>query len=101
MTIPTPSPARPSASVPRTENLGAAPDLEELERFRLAALNMMEDAAEARRRLEQANQDLARAVAANSRLVAAIQQGWDAVVITDTDANIEYVNSTFERVTGY
>lgn len=91
----------PTADVFRSENPVASPDLEELERFRLAALNMMEDADETQRKLKQANEELARAVADNSRLVAAIEQGWDAVVITDTDANIEYVNSTFERVTGY
>ena len=62
---------------------------------------MMEDAAETQRRLKQANEDLARAVAEKDRLVAAIEQSWDAVVVTDVDANIQYVNQTFERVTGY
>ena len=35
------------------------------------------------------------------RLSTAIEQSVDAVVITDTDARIEYVNPAFERVSGY
>jgi len=35
------------------------------------------------------------------RLSTAIEQSADAVVITDVDARIEYVNPAFERVTGY
>ncbi|MGD0863441.1 MAG: EAL domain-containing protein, partial [Candidatus Limnocylindrales bacterium] len=35
------------------------------------------------------------------RLSTAIEQSADAVVITDTDARIEYVNPAFEHVTGY
>jgi PAS domain S-box-containing protein len=35
------------------------------------------------------------------RLAYAIEQTVDAVVITDNDAHIEYVNPAFERVTGY
>jgi PAS domain S-box-containing protein len=35
------------------------------------------------------------------RLAHAIEQTADAVVITDVDARIEYVNPAFERVTGY
>ena len=35
------------------------------------------------------------------RLATAIEQSADAVVITDADAKIEYVNPAFERVTGY
>ncbi len=34
-------------------------------------------------------------------LYQAIEQSPVSVMITDTDANIEYVNSTFEQVTGY
>ncbi len=35
------------------------------------------------------------------RLVTAIEQSADAVVITDTSGTIEYVNPAFERVSGY
>ena len=35
------------------------------------------------------------------RLATAIEQTADAVVITDVDARIEYVNPAFERVSGY
>ncbi len=39
--------------------------------------------------------------AERERLAAAIDQANDAVVITDTDARIQYVNPAFEQVTGY
>ena len=35
------------------------------------------------------------------RLMSAIDQASEAIVITDTDANIEYVNPSFEVLTGY
>ncbi len=35
------------------------------------------------------------------RLASAIEQSGDIVVITDTAGNIQYVNHTFEKVTGY
>jgi PAS domain S-box-containing protein len=39
--------------------------------------------------------------AERSRLGAAIEQVAESVMVTDRDARITYVNSTFERVTGY
>ena len=36
-----------------------------------------------------------------TRLVSAIEQSSDNVIITDLDGNIEYVNPAFERSTGY
>ncbi len=41
------------------------------------------------------------AEAAHERLSAAIHHAAGAVIITDTEGNIEYVNPAFERVTGY
>ena len=38
---------------------------------------------------------------ARSRLATAIEQTVDLVVITDAEGNIEYVNPSFERTTGY
>ena len=35
------------------------------------------------------------------RLLTAIEQGGEAIVITDTEAVIQYVNPSFERITGY
>lgn len=35
------------------------------------------------------------------RLIAAIEQTREAIVITDRDANIQYVNPAFEAITGY
>ncbi|HEV2494415.1 MAG TPA: PAS domain S-box protein [Terriglobia bacterium] len=54
--------------------------------------------------LEQVNLQVAerrRAEAENARLAAAIEQTADAVVITDTEARIRYVNPAFTRMTGY
>ncbi len=45
--------------------------------------------------------DLRRGEAERTRLATAIEQSADAIVITDADARIEYVNPAFERVTGY
>ena len=45
--------------------------------------------------------DRKQAQAELTRLAAAVEQTGDSVVITDTDGNIEYVNPTFERTTGY
>jgi PAS domain S-box-containing protein len=39
--------------------------------------------------------------AENARLIHAIEQAAESIVITDVDANIVYVNPAFERVTGY
>ena len=75
--------------------------IEELEHSRLAALNMMEDAVESQRRLKTLNDELASAVSDNERFAAAIEQSGDSIVITDLEGNIQYVNPTFEKVTGY
>ena len=45
--------------------------------------------------------ELHRGEVERARLSAAIEQSADAIVITDADANIEYVNPAFERVSGY
>jgi PAS domain S-box-containing protein len=42
-----------------------------------------------------------RAEAEHTRLVTAIEQSAEAVVITDTHGSIEYVNPAFTRITGY
>ena len=42
-----------------------------------------------------------RAQADRDRLIAAIEQSDDSIVITDRDGKIEYVNPAFEQVSGY
>ncbi len=42
-----------------------------------------------------------RAEAENARLMTAIEQSADEVMITDIQGNIEYVNPAFTRITGY
>ncbi|MGQ9699417.1 MAG: PAS domain S-box protein, partial [Armatimonadota bacterium] len=39
--------------------------------------------------------------AERARLALAVESAADAIVITDADANIQYVNPAFERMTGY
>jgi len=39
--------------------------------------------------------------AMNERLIAAVEQAGEAIVMTDLDANITYVNPAFERISGY
>jgi two-component system, cell cycle sensor histidine kinase and response regulator CckA len=54
------------------------------------ALAMVEDIT-ARRRTEEAH----------ARLATAVEQSAEAVVITDPEGAIQYVNAAFERITGY
>ncbi|MCP5277028.1 MAG: PAS domain S-box protein [Thiobacillus sp.] len=68
--------------------------LQEQRQARLAALNLMEDAQAARDRAEAAN-------AALRQLSLAVEQSPEAIVITDTESRIEYVNEAFLRGTGY
>lgn len=45
--------------------------------------------------------DLKRAEDELARLATAVEQATEAIIITDTEGNIEYVNPAFERITGY
>jgi PAS domain S-box-containing protein len=45
--------------------------------------------------------DLRRVEAQRDRLIAAVEQTSDSVVITDLDGTIEYINPAFERASGY
>lgn len=51
--------------------------------------------------LKKAHQELKNRVKERTRLVLAIEQSNDSIVITDFEGNIEYVNPAFERNTGY
>ena len=80
----------------------------ELEAASLAAVQMMQEAVEARQTAETARlaleQQVARrqrAEASQARLAMAVEQSAEAVMITDPAATILYVNPAFERCTGY
>jgi two-component system sensor histidine kinase/response regulator len=60
----------------------------------IAALSLMEDAQAARNRAEAAADSL-------RKLSMAVEQSPESVVITNLDAEIEYVNQAFVDVTGY
>jgi PAS domain S-box-containing protein len=68
--------------------------LEEQRQARLAALDLMEDALAARARAEAANTAL-------RELSLAVEQSPESIVISDLEANIEYVNEAFLRTSGY
>jgi PAS domain S-box-containing protein len=75
---------------------------------RRAALNLIDDAMDARRALEAANQELRAEVAERRRaedslrkVSMAAEQSPVSIIITDLAANIEYVNPHFTRATGY
>jgi two-component system, cell cycle sensor histidine kinase and response regulator CckA len=74
----------------------------------LASLNLIEDAVAARALLEAANQELRREISereraeeSRARLVAAVEQSAETIVITDADGAILYANPAFEKSTGY
>ncbi|HEY1051520.1 MAG TPA: PAS domain S-box protein [Prosthecobacter sp.] len=80
----------------------------ELETASQAALKMMEEAVQARETVEAINKEMQRQIGqrqraeeSQARLAMAVEQSAEAVVITDPDANILYVNPAFERCTGY
>lgn len=56
-----------------------------------------------RRALDEANEHRARQAAETAlrKLAQAVEQSPESIVITDLDANIEYVNESFVRNTGY
>lgn len=53
------------------------------------------------RELAERNRELEREVARRERLHAAIEHSAEAILITDAEGVIEYVNPAFERMTGY
>ena len=67
-----------------------------------AALEWMVKQVESKN--QQLKQEISERITAEhqlSKLAKAIEQSPASVIITDAKANIEFVNSTFERVTGY
>jgi len=80
----------------------------DLEAASQTALRMMEEAVEAREKMEAVNKELERQITqrqrveeSHARLAMAVEQCLEAVVITDPQARIVYVNPAFERCTGY
>ncbi|NQU35015.1 MAG: PAS domain S-box protein [Bacteroidetes bacterium] len=72
-----------------------------LDKSRNAALNLMQDAQEQRRKTEVALVTLNESQEEIKKLSQAIEQSPVTVAITDINGNIEYVNQTFTKVTGY
>ncbi|MBC8465719.1 PAS domain S-box protein, partial [bacterium] len=72
-----------------------------LEKSRMAAFNMMQDAEEQRQKTESALNKLKESHEEVSKLSLAIEQSPVTVGITDVEGNIEWVNKTFTKVTGY
>lgn len=96
------------ATANKTLDQRVADRTRQLEASRIAALNMMQDANEARLTTEQTNRTLRQEIderrgleAQLRRLWQAIEQSSNVVIITDAKGRIEYVNPSFIRVTGY
>jgi PAS domain S-box-containing protein len=77
-------------------------------RSALAALNLLEDAVAARDQANAANQRLQREIeerkraeAEVQRLTMAIEQAGEAIMVTDAEGTIQYVNPACEAVSGY
>jgi PAS domain S-box-containing protein len=90
----------------RTRDLTAAN--EALDAARLAALNIMRDAIEARQRAEQANSDLQREVAERQRaeqdivlMSFALDNVHEAAFLIDEQARFQFVNEEACRILGY
>lgn len=74
---------------------------ENLEKSRRAALNIMQDAQEQRKKSEATLKKLEDSYDEIKKLSQAIEQSPVTVGITDIKGNLEYVNQTFNKVTGY
>ena len=61
---------------------------------RISALNMMENAIQAKKEIESKTADL-------KKLSLAVEQSTESILITDTQAHIEYVNEAFIQSSGY
>lgn len=68
---------------------------------RLDSLSSVHEIAQLEHGINQMADELQRRDADLQRLSRAVQQSPHGVIVTDTDANIVYVNDAFERTTGY
>jgi len=72
-----------------------------LEKARIAAVSMMQDANLERKRTEKTLDELALLEEERLKLERAIEQSHSSIMITDTRGNIEYINSAFTYKSGY
>ncbi|NQU87171.1 MAG: PAS domain S-box protein [Mariniphaga sp.] len=73
----------------------------DLDKSRKAAMNLLQDSNEQRKRAENALQSLKKSHTEIRKLSQAVEQNPAAVFIIDTNGNIEYVNRNFTEKTGY
>jgi PAS domain S-box-containing protein len=81
--------------------IGIFSDVTEMHELLRERERMLAEAESARRILLSVLEDEKHAHAENVRLVAAIEQAAESVVITDLNGRVEYVNPAFERISGY
>ena len=72
-----------------------------LDKARIAAVSMMQDANIDRKRTEKTLDELALLEDERLKLERAIEQSLSSIMITDIEGNIEYINSTFIKNSGY
>ncbi|NQU35492.1 MAG: PAS domain S-box protein, partial [Bacteroidetes bacterium] len=74
---------------------------ENLEKSRKAAFNIMQDAEEQKQNANTALKKLEESLTVIKKLSQAIEQSPVTIGITDIEGNLEYVNQTTTKVTGY
>ena len=72
-----------------------------LDKARIAAVSMMQDANFARKRTENTLEELALLEEERLKLERAIEQSRSSIMISDIEGNIEYINSSFIKKSGY
>ncbi|MBT3380321.1 MAG: PAS domain S-box protein [Lentisphaerae bacterium] len=73
-------------------------------RSRLQAVAMearLDETSDQRRYLQSQNTQLEKEISDRRLLTTAVEQAAEAIIITDREGTIEYVNPAFEKVTGY
>ncbi|MBN2773482.1 MAG: PAS domain S-box protein [Prolixibacteraceae bacterium] len=73
----------------------------DLDRSRKAAMNLLQDSNEQRKIAEEALQNLKKSNAEIQRLSQAVEQNPAALLIINTEGNIEYANKYYTQKTGY
>ena len=85
--------------IPRVKGYREVEDLSEA--FGYMANFLIEWDATLNREIQLKTQQLSTELSERNRLMAAIEQTDDAIILTDHNGNIEYVNPAFESVSGY
>ncbi len=81
--------------------IGIDQDITERKRSEEQVRQLLEESNQSRQALLGILEDQVRADADRKRLSAAIEQSAESILVTDANAQIQYVNPAFEKVSGY